>query len=129
MNSGIIEQAKDFARVCGRYFSVRFQLIRLEGKEAAAHTVKLLVILAVMLVFAAIAWLFICIGLAALLAECFTKHPWLWASLIIAGAHALVAGILAMAFRQQASTPLFPLTTQELKKDQEWLNQQTKPRS
>lgn len=128
---GIIQAARNFARVCSRYFSVRAQLIRIEGKEAGVHTLKLLVLIATIIALSAFAWLFLCLGLASYLASLFTHHGWLWASMIVAGAHVIIVILLSIAFKQSAATPLFPLTTEELKKDQEWLNRQTqtKPRS
>lgn len=128
---GIIQTARNFARVFSRYFSARARLIRIEGKEAGAHTVKLLVLIAAIVTLSAFAWLFLCLGLTSYLASLFTHQGWLWASLIVAGAHVFIVILISIALKQSAATPLFPLTTEELKKDQEWLNRQTqtKPRS
>lgn len=128
---GIIQAARNFARVCSHYFSARARLFRIEGKEAGAHTLKLLVLIAAIIVLSAFAWLFLCFGLISYLSGLFPQHGWLWASLIVSGGHVIIVIALSLALKQIAATPLFPLTTEELKKDQEWLNRQTqtKPRS
>ena len=42
------------------------------------------------------------------------------------GAHFVAALVLGVALKSKINTPLFPLTTEELKKDQQWLENQTK---
>jgi uncharacterized membrane protein YqjE len=104
-------------------------LARLESKEAGAHTLKILLLIAALVVMAAFAWLFICLGVVSLLAGAFPAHGWLWASLIMGGAHLLLVFAVAAALKRKAAIPLFPLTTEELKKDQAWLEQQTRTNS
>ena len=123
---GMISEARHFVAACGRYISARLKLARLEGKEAGAHTAKLLALIIAIAVSAGFLWLFLCLGLVSLLAEQFTRHGWLWSSLIMAGAHLVLILLLAAVLRRKASTQLFPLTTEELKKDQEWLERHTK---
>jgi uncharacterized membrane protein YqjE len=127
----MITQARQFMIACGRYVSARARLARLEGKEAGAHTLKILLLIAGLILLAGFMWLFLCLGLVSLLAGAFLQHGWLWSSLIMAGAHLLLILVLAGALKRKADTALFPLTAEELKKDQAWLEQHTptKPRS
>lgn len=123
---GMISEARHFVVACGRYVSARIRLARLEGKEAGAHAFKLLLLIVAVVVLGGFTWLFLCVGLASLMAGAFAHHGWLWSSLIMAGAHLLLILMLTAVLRRKASTQLFPLTTEELKKDQEWLERQTK---
>ena len=122
---GMISEARHFVAACGRYVSARLRLARLEGKEAGAHTAKLLALIIAVAVLSAFMWLFLCLGLVSLMAGAFAQHGWLWSSLIMAGAHLVLILMLTAVLRRKASTQLFPLTTEELKKDQEWLERQT----
>ena len=126
---GMMAQARQFVTACSRYVLARAQLARLEGKEAGAHTLKILLLVAALIALGVFMWLFLCLGLVSLLAGAFLQHGWLWSSLIMAAAHLTLLLVVAAALRRKAATPLFPLTTEEIKKDQAWLEQQkqTKP--
>ena len=124
----MMAQARHFMIACGRYISARARLAKLEGKEAGVHTLKVLLLLAALIVLGVFMWLFLCLGVASLLAGTFLQHGWLWSSLIMAGAHLTLIFVVAAALRRKSATPLFPLTTEEIKKDQAWLEQQTPPK-
>jgi uncharacterized membrane protein YqjE len=126
----MVSRARQLMIACGRYVSARARLAQLEGKEAGAHTLKLLLLVAALITLGVFMWLFLCLGVTSLLAGAFLRHGWLWSSLIMAGAHLTLILFVAAALRRKAATPLFPLTTEEIKKDQAWLEQQTqtKPR-
>jgi hypothetical protein len=73
------------------------------------------------------AWLFACLAVVFLLAKAFGgDHGWLYASLVMAGAHILAAILVMCRARAGLSRQLFPLTTEEIKKDQTWLETRTK---
>ena len=128
---GMVAEARHFMVACGRYVSARARLARLEGKEAGAHALKIALLIAALIVLGTFMWLFLCLGVVSLLADTFLRHGWLWSSLIMAGAHLTLIFVVGAVLRRKAATPLFPLTTEEIKKDQAWLDQQTttKPRS
>ena len=126
-NSGVVRQARAFLAACAQYAAARLKLVSLEGKEATAHVLKLLFLLGVALVFAVFAWLFLCLATVFVIAKVFGGgNAWLWASLAMAGAHFAAALVLALGLKSKLNTPLFPVTTEELKKDQQWLETQTK---
>lgn len=127
----MIHEGKRLLAAIGRYFSPRARLFGLEGKEAGKHTLKLLLGLAAVLAIVAFGWLFLCVSVVLLLAKAFAANGWLWASFIMAVAHFALAWLLAKALRHKADKPLFPLITEEFKKDQQWLEEQnrTKPPS
>lgn len=126
-NSGVVRQVRAFLAACAQYAAARLKLASLEGREATGHVLKLLLLLGVALVFAVFAWLFLCLGAVFVIAEIFGgENAWLWASLAMAGAHFVAALVLALALKSKLNISLFPLTTEELKKDQQWLETQTR---
>ena len=123
---GVAGQMRAFFAACAQYASARVRLAAIEGREAAAHGFKLLLIAGAAVVLAAFGWLFFCLAAIFLIASALDgPHAWLWSALGMAGAHLAGAFLLALALRSRLRTILFPLTTVELTKDQEWLDQQT----
>lgn len=129
---GVVQQVQAFLAACAQYASARIRLATAEGREAAAHGFKLLLIAGAAIILAAFGWLFLCLAAVFLVSKAFGgPHAWLWAAMLMAGAHFAGVILLVLGLKSRVATPLFPLTTDELKKDQEWLDQQnrTKPRS
>ena len=123
--AGVFSRARTFLASCAQYASARLRLASLEGREAAGHAFKLLIIVGTAIVLGAFGWLFACLAAVFLLAKAFGgANGWVWAALIMAGLH--FAGVVALArvLKSKLGTTLFPMTTAELKKDQEWLDQQ-----
>lgn len=128
----MVGQMRAFGAACAQYASARLRLASMEGREAASHGLKLLAIVLAAVVMATFGWLFVCLSVVFLTANAFGgAHAWLWAALAMAGAHLVAVIALAFALKAKLSTVLFAMTTTELKKDQEWLDQktQTNPRS
>jgi uncharacterized membrane protein YqjE len=124
---GMIRETRNFLAACVRYASARLRLATLESKDATAHALKLLAFVLGSLALLVFAWLFLCLAVVFLLAKAFGgENGWLWASLIMAGAHLVVASLLALRAKAGLSQQLFPLTMEELKKDQQWLETRTK---
>ena len=97
----------------------------MEGREAAAHGFKLLILVGAAIVLGAFGWLFACLAAVFLLAKAFGgANGWVWAALVMAGLHFAGVVVLGLMVRSKLGTTLFPITTAELKKDQEWLEQQ-----
>jgi uncharacterized membrane protein YqjE len=121
---GAAGQARSFLAACARYASARFQLASIEGREAAAHGLKLIALTAAAVVLATFGWLFLCLATVFLLAKAFGgPHGWLWAALAMAGAHFIGVLLLALMLRAKLARKVFPMTIAEIKKDQEWLDQ------
>ena len=125
--TGVAGRARTFLAACAQYASARLRLFLLEGREAAAYGFKLLILVGAAMVLAAFGWLFACLAAVFLLAKAFGgANGWVWAALLMAGLH--FAGVITLGFLLKAKlgTTLFPTTAAELKKDQEWLDQQTR---
>ena len=123
--AGVVGRARAFLAACAQYASARLRLASIEGREAAAHGFKLLMIVGAAIVFGAFGWLFACLAAVFLLAKAFGgANGWVWAALIMAGLHFAGVVALALLLKSKLGTSFFPITTAELKKDQEWLDQQ-----
>jgi uncharacterized membrane protein YqjE len=124
---GVIREVRQFLAACAQYALARMKLAIMEGKEAGAHGARLLAYALGAVALLVFAWLFLCLAAVFLLAKAFGEpNGWLWASLIMAGLHIVVACVLALRAKAGLAQPMFPITTQELKKDQEWLETTTK---
>jgi len=117
--------ARAFLASCVQYASARMRLASLEGREAAAHSFKLLLIAGAAVVLGAFGWLFVCLAAVFILAKAFGgPNGWVWSALVMAGIHLAGVAALLVMLKSRLGTPLFPVTAAELKKDQEWLDQQ-----
>jgi uncharacterized membrane protein YqjE len=124
---GVIQEARAFLAACVRYAAARLRLASMESKEATAQVLKLLAFALGALALLIFAWLFVCLAVVFLLAKAFGgDYGWVWASLVMAGVHLAVAVVLALRAKAGLTKPLFPLTTEEFKKDQQWLETRTK---
>jgi uncharacterized membrane protein YqjE len=125
--TGVVGRARAFLAACAQYTSARVRLASIEGREAAGHGFKLLLIAGAAIVLAAFGWLFVCLAAVFLLAKALGgDSAWVWAALVMAGLHLATVILLALALRSKLRKTLFPMTIGELKKDQEWLDQQTR---
>lgn len=124
--TGVVAQLRRFFAATLQYASARARLAAIEGKEAAAHTLKLVIMAVAALVCVVFGWLFFCVAMVFWMTPALGPNGGVWAALIVAGAHFLGAGGLALALKAGRHYEYFPLTNEELKKDQAWLDQQTK---
>jgi uncharacterized membrane protein YqjE len=128
--SGVVGRARTFLAACAQYASARLRLASLEGRDAAAHSFKLLIIAGTAVVLGAFGWLFACLAAVFLLAKAFGgTNGWVWAALVMAALHFAGVVVLGLALKAKLGRTLFPITTAELKKDQEWLDQQNRTNS
>jgi uncharacterized membrane protein YqjE len=125
--TGVVGRARAFLAACAQYASARVRLASLEGREAAAHGFKLLLLAGAAIILAAFGWLFVCLAAVFLLAKALGgESPWVWAALMMAALHLAGIVVLGLIMKSKLRKSLFPMTTGELKKDQEWLDQQTR---
>jgi uncharacterized membrane protein YqjE len=109
------------------YLRARVKLAGLEGKEAAIHGAIILGLALGGLVALVFGYLLFVLALVFLVALAFGgENAWIWVLLGAAVLHFLGAAILVFVAKGKLGTPLFPLTLDELKKDQEWLKTTTK---
>lgn len=114
-------QLRRLLAALAQYASARLRLAVLEGREVGARVGKLLAIGAVTIVLLAGGWLFMAIAVALFLAE---RIGPVWAAAAIAGLHFVLAALLILRLKNDRGA-FFPITTEELKKDRTWLEQQT----
>jgi uncharacterized membrane protein YqjE len=109
------------------YLRVRLELAGLEGKEAAVHAAIILGLAVGGLIAVVFGYFFLVFALVFLIALAFGGGTsWIWVLLGAAGVHFVVAVALVLIAKGKLGTPLFSLTREELKKDQEWLKTCTK---
>lgn len=125
--TGMVGRTRAFLAACAQYASARLRLASIEGREAGEHSLVLLLLVVAVIVLATFGWLFICLAVVFLFAKAIGgASAWVWSALVMAGLHFAVVFLLALVLKSKLGKTLFPLTTAELKKDQEWLDQQTK---
>jgi uncharacterized membrane protein YqjE len=123
-SGGVTRQLKSFFSAAAKYIAARFKLAAAEGKEASAHALKLLLMGIAAVFVAAMGWIFICLAAVFLMAKVLGENGWLWASLIMAALHFAAALVIAKVLKAKSAEPMFPLTTEEFKKEQEWMERE-----
>lgn len=109
------------------YLKARLELAGIEGKEAAVHLGIIVGLAVVALVLVIFGYFFFVLFLVFLIGLAFGGNAWVWVMLGAAVVHFIIAGVLLLVAKTRLGVPLFPLTLEELKKDQEWLNTNAKP--
>jgi uncharacterized membrane protein YqjE len=110
------------------YLKARLELAGLEGKEAAIHLAILLGLAIGAVVAAIFGYFLFVLAVVFLVAKAFSnENAWMWVLAAAALVHFVGAASLLIIARIKLGTPLFPLTLEELKKDQEWLKTNAKP--
>lgn len=109
------------------YLRARLKLAGIEGKEAAVHGAIVIGLALGALVALIFGYFLFVIAVVFLVALAFGGgNAWIWVLIAAAVLHFLGAFLLLIIARSRLGTPLFPLTLDELKKDQEWLRTTTK---
>jgi len=109
------------------YLKARLELAGIEGKEAGIHLAIILGLAIGGLVLLIFGYFFLVIALAFLIGLAFGGNAWVWVLFGAAVLHFIGAGLLVLIAKTRLGVPLFPLTLEELKKDQEWLKTNAKP--
>ncbi len=109
------------------YLKARLELAGIEGKEAAIHLAIILGLAIGAVVVAIFGYFFLVLFAVFLIGLAFGGNAWVWVLLGAALIHLIGAGLLLLIARWRLGMPLFPLTLEELKKDQEWLKTNAKP--
>ena len=123
-SAGVVQPLRAFLAACAQYASARLRLASLEGKEAAGQAGKVLILAGAALFAGVLGWLFLCFAAVFLLGKAMGEYGWVWASLIVAAVHFLVAAVLGFALKTRSSKAFFPLTTAEFQKDRERLEKE-----
>lgn len=110
------------------YLRARLALAGIEGKEAAVHAAILLGLAIGGLIALVFGYILLVLALVFVVALAFGGgNAWIWVLLGAALLHFIGAAALVFIAKARLSAPLFPLTLEELQKDQEWLKTATKP--
>jgi uncharacterized membrane protein YqjE len=110
------------------YLRARLKLAGIEGKEAGIHLAIIVGLAVGALVAVIFGYFLFVLGLVFLIALAFDNpHAWIWVLLGAALLHFLGAAALLFIAKGRLGAPLFPLTLDEFRKDQEWLKTTIKP--
>jgi uncharacterized membrane protein YqjE len=123
---GILESLQHILRAITEYILVRFELAGLESKSAFQKLGKALAAFVVALLCLAVGFFYLSLSLVYVLAE---KAAWGWGyALLASGGVMLVVMLVGLLCAKKFLRGVwFPTTISELKKDTEWLKQNTTP--
>ena len=110
------------------YVRARLELAGLEGREAAVHYGVILGLAVGGLIAVIFGYCFFIIALVFLIAHFIGgENAWIWVMLGAAVLHFLGAAALLLMAKARLGTPMFSVSLDELKHDQEWLKNNAKP--
>lgn len=117
---GLVAELLGFAGSLGQHVQALLALAGFEGRDAAAHYVRLLVILIAGLILLLFGYLLALFFVAFLIAH-LSGLSWIWISLGLAVLHFVGAAVCLLYVRSGIKTPVFSSTFTELNKDLEAL--------
>ena len=127
---GLIASALELLAASWSYLRARLELAGLEGREAGFAWLKALAFLLAALGILVFGYLFF--WLAAIFAIAFAiggKAAWIWVTFGAALLHLVAAVALLFRVKTLVAAPLFPITLDELRKDQAWLESKAAKRN
>ena len=119
--AGLVDHVRALGASVADYMGARLQLAGLESREAAAHYLKIMVLLAAAFFGLVFGYIFLCLA-GVFILHFFLHVRWIWILLGAAGIHFAVAAIAIMVARMKFPKAVFAATIAEFKKDQTWLN-------
>jgi uncharacterized membrane protein YqjE len=119
---GMFAHAAGLLAALIRYFKARATLVGIEAKEAGVNYGVAAAFVVGALFLAVLAYVFLIItavfGVAALFEG---RNAWIGVMGVTALLHAAVAAVLVLIARRRFKAGAFPITLDELSKDQQWL--------
>ncbi len=120
-NEGFVDHLRTLASSLIAYLSARAQLAGIESREAAAHYLKILLLLGVALLGLVFGYIFLCLSVVFIL-HLLLNIQWVWILLGAALLHLAVAAVAILIAKAKFPKAVFTATIAEFKKDQTWLN-------
>jgi uncharacterized membrane protein YqjE len=128
--AGFFEHALELLAAGWAYLCARFELASIEGREAGSTWLKALGLLLGGVVVVVFGYFFLCFAVIFAVARAFGGgSAWIWVTLVAALLHFGAGTLLLLKVRALIKTPLLPVTLEEFKKDQAWLDAKTARRS
>jgi len=129
-HAGFFAHALELFSAGWAYLRARIELASLEGKDAVGHWLKALGLLLAGLVVFVFGYFFLWLGLIFALAMAFGGgNAWIWVTLAVALLHFALGVVLLLRVKTLAQAPVLPITLEEFKKDQAWLDAKTAKKS
>ena len=123
---GVMESLQQIFRGCIEYLFVRLEIAGLESKGAFRQILKVVIAVAVAILGLLAGFIYLSLSLIYVLA---IKVGWGWGYALLSGG-VIMLGITAIGLllaRKHLQGAWFPTTLSELKKDTEWLKQNSNP--
>lgn len=127
---GFFTHAMEMLAAAWAYLRARFELASLEGREAGGHWLKALALLLGGIVVIVFGYFFFCFAVIFAIATALGGGwAWIAVTFVAAVVHFGMGAALLWKVRELAQEPLFPVTIEEFKKDQAWLDAKTAKRN
>jgi uncharacterized membrane protein YqjE len=118
--AGLIHNLLALVTDLAAFLESRIALLARESKTALAQILVLLACVTGAVVLALFGYIFLIASAIAALAH--SLHvSWIWITLAAAGLHFILALVCLLVARNRMKQSMFAATTEELKKDREWL--------
>lgn len=128
--AGFFDHALELLAAAWAYLRARFELASIEGREAGANWLKALGFLLVGIVGLVFGYFFFCFAVIFAIATALGGGAaWIWVTLVTALVHFAAGALLLFKVQALVKEPLLPVTLEEFKKDQAWLDAKTAKRS
>jgi uncharacterized membrane protein YqjE len=128
--AGFFDHALELLAAAWAYLRARFELASIEGREAGGHWLIALGLLIGGVVLLVFGYFFLWFALIFAIATALGGGiAWIWVTLGAALLHFAAGALLLVKVREMAKQPLFPVTIDEFKKDQAWLDAKTAKRN
>jgi uncharacterized membrane protein YqjE len=129
--AGFFSDAVEMLAAAWAYLRARFELASIEGREAGVHWLKALALLLGGIVVVVFGYFFFCFAVIFVLAIAFggSMGAWIGVTFVAALVHFLLGAGLLWKVWGLVREPLFPVTIEEFKKDQAWLDAKTAKRN
>jgi uncharacterized membrane protein YqjE len=122
-DAGFFRHTAELLSAALDYLKARFQLAGIEAKEASIHYVIMLALLIGALVVVIFGYFFLCLALIFLIAWlCGGGNAWIWVTFGMALLHFGGGVACVLIAKHKFAEPMFRVTLQEFRKDQQWLN-------
>lgn len=128
--AGFFDHALELVAAAWSYLRARFELASIEGREAGANWLKALALLLAGIVVVVFGYFFFCFALIFAIATAFGGGAaWIWVTLGAALIHFGLGALLIFKVKALVQEPLLPVTFDEFRKDQAWLDAKIAKRS
>lgn len=128
--AGFFGHAVELLASSWSYLRARFELASIEGREAGVQWLKALALLLGGIVVLVFGYFFLCFAIIFAIATAFGGGAaWIVVTFVAALVHFGIGAVLFVKVRDLTQEPIFPITIDEFRKDQAWLDAKSAKRN